>query len=149
MPSIKLKTEPEAATLTTKDKAEGDILENRTEDENLEVNDAFIVCDDLISYEVQQLDPLKFKERAIGDGGLSSSMFLDPSFQKSIQTIVGEAQSSTVKKSKRKKTNGFEYGIKRTSGEKNDQVYSVDLQGVKDGSKTSVVDDTLTVTMYA
>lgn len=37
MPSIKLKTEPEAATLTTKDKAEGDILKDRTEDETLEV----------------------------------------------------------------------------------------------------------------
>lgn len=79
-------------------------------------------------------------------------MFLDPSFQKSIQTIVGEAQPNTVKKSKRKKSNGFEYGIKRTSSEKNGQVYSVDLTGVKRGSKTSVVDDvvddnTTTVTM--
>lgn len=37
MPSIKLKTEPEAATLTTKDKAEGDILKDTTEDETLKV----------------------------------------------------------------------------------------------------------------
>ena len=75
-------------------------------------------------------------------------MLLDPSFQKSIQTIVGEAQPNSVKKSKRKKTNGFEYGIKRWSNEKNGQVYSVDFTGLKRGSKTGVVDDNTTaVTM--
>lgn len=81
--------------------------------------------------------------------GLCSSMFLDPSFQKSIQTIVGEAQPTTVKESKRKKTNGFEYDIKRTCSEKNGQVYSVDLAGVKRGSKNGgvVYDNTTTVTM--
>ena len=79
--------------------------------------------------------------------GLCSSMFLDPSFQKSIQTIVGEAQPATVKESKRKKTNGFEYGIKRTSSEKKGQVYSVDLTGVRRGSKAGIVDNTTTVRM--
>ncbi|KAI4281395.1 MAG: hypothetical protein L6R38_003729 [Xanthoria sp. 2 TBL-2021] len=147
MPSIKLKTEPEAATLTTKDKAEGDILKDTTEDETLKVVSQRLEILDLTSYEVQQLDPLNIEERAIGDGGLSSSMFLDPSFQKSIQTIVGETQSNIVKKSKRKRTNGFEYGIKRASGEKNDQVYSVDLRDVKDDNRNNVVNNTVTVTM--
>ncbi|CAL8583073.1 hypothetical protein XPA_008710 [Xanthoria parietina] len=143
--TIKIVAEPEAAVLG--------IPHCEAEDDTLKVNDTFIVCDvgggivDLISYEVQQLDPLTMKERTIGDAGLCSSMFLDPSFQKSIQTIVGEAQPATVKESKRKKTNGLEYGIKRTSSEKKGQVYSVDLTGVRRGSKAGIVDNTTTVRM--
>lgn len=41
----------------------------------------------------------------------------------------------------------FEFGIKRTFSEKNDQTYSVDLRGVKDDYKNNVIDDTITVTM--
>lgn len=41
----------------------------------------------------------------------------------------------------------FEYGIKRTFSEKNDQVYSVDLRGVKDDPKNNIIDDTITVKM--
>lgn len=77
-------------------------------------------------------------------------MFLDTSFQKYIETIVGEAQYNSIKETNRKKMmKEFEYGIKRTFSEKNDQTYSVDLRGVKDDYKNNVIDDTITVTMYA
>lgn len=123
---------------------------------------------DLISYEVQQLKPLKIKECAIGDGMISprsavsitladfqlpqgdlcGSVFLDTSFQKYIETIVGEAQYKSIKETNRKKMmKEFEFGIKRTFSEKNDQTYSVDLRGVKDDHKNNVIDDTITVTM--
>lgn len=123
---------------------------------------------DLISYEVQQLNPLKIKECAIGDGtigpppttptpladvqplqgDLCGSVFLDTSFQKYIETIVGEAQYKSIKETNRKKMmKEFEFGIKRTFSEKNDQTYSVDLRGVKDDHKNNVIDDTITVTM--
>ncbi|KAL8759425.1 MAG: hypothetical protein Q9199_000795 [Rusavskia elegans] len=183
MPSpIKLVTEPEAAALAT--------LKDKAADNTLKVKDAFIVCDagggtvvrehrssvnvpcfaqDLISYEVQQLNPLKIKECAIGDGmpeffpfarpqelimrtvgGLCGSVFLDTSFQKYIETIVGEAQYNSIKETNRKKMmKEFEYGIKRTFSEKNDQTYSVDLRGVKDDYKNNVIDDTITVTIDA
>lgn len=126
------------------------------------------VTQDLISYEVQQLNPLKIKECAIGDGntscpnttggganlcplltgGLCGSVFLDVSFQKYIETIVGEAQYYSIKETNRKKMmKEFEYGIKRTFSEKNDQTYSVDLRGVKDDYQNNVVDDTITINM--
>ena len=63
--------------------------------------------------------------------------------------IVGEAQYYSIKETNRKKMmKEFEYGIKRTFSEKNDQTYSVDLRGVKDDYKNNVVDDTITINMY-
>ncbi|KAL8838117.1 MAG: hypothetical protein Q9170_002258 [Blastenia crenularia] len=149
MPSpIKLVTEPEAAALAT--------LRDKADDGALNAKDAFVVCDagggtvDLISYEIQQLNPLKIKECAIGDGGLCGSVFLDTTFQKYIETLVGEAQYNAIKETNRKKMmKEFEYGIKRTFSEKNDQTYSVDLRGVKDDYKNNVIDDTITVTIDA
>ena len=81
-------------------------------------------------------------------GGLCGSVFLDASFQQYIATIVGEAEYNNIKESNRKKMmREFEYGIKRSFSEKNDQVYSVDLRGVKDDPKNNIIDDTITVKM--
>ncbi|KAL8953266.1 MAG: hypothetical protein Q9222_000871 [Ikaeria aurantiellina] len=144
MPSpIKLVTEPEAAALATlKDKADDGALKVGVLGSRAEM--------DLISYEIIQLEPLKIKECAIGDGGLCGSVFLDTTFQKYIETLVGEAQYNSIKETNRKKMmKEFEYGIKRSFSEKNDQIYSVDLRGVKDDYKSNIIDDTITVTMDA
>ncbi|KAL8850401.1 MAG: hypothetical protein Q9221_004633 [Calogaya cf. arnoldii] len=149
MPSIRLKPDPDHTTLATLNGvAEGSFPQVKAEEEEtLKLDDAFIVCDNLISYEVQQLDPLRFKERSIGDGSLCTSMLLDPSFKECIEAIIGEADRNSLKTHGRKKTKEFEYGIKRTRNERDDHIYSVDLQGFKDDCKTSVVDYTISVTM--
>ena len=41
----------------------------------------------------------------------------------------------------------FEYRIRRTFTGKHDQLYSVDLRGVKDDPDNNVVDDTITIEM--
>ncbi|KAL8670225.1 MAG: hypothetical protein Q9168_005227 [Polycauliona sp. 1 TL-2023] len=167
MPSIKLKAEPELATLPTlKHKARYGTLKPKADDGE---NDDTL--NNMISYEVQQVSPLKIKEVAIGDGTLhpiehlkrlqeltigvvghlSSSTFLDANFRQNIEAIVGEAQCDNGKKSNRKKKmKGFGYGIQQTSNEKDDQVYSVDLRSIMDSSeKCEVKGNTMTVTMYA
>lgn len=126
---------------------------------------------DLISYEIERLSPLKIKECAIGSGwssyrlsspslltvrwdpptgGLCGSVFLDIAFQKYIETIIGEMQYNGIKQTNHKKMmREFEYGIKRCFSEHNDQTYSVDLKGVKNDPENGIVDDTITVKMYS
>ncbi|KAL8668801.1 MAG: hypothetical protein Q9168_006582 [Polycauliona sp. 1 TL-2023] len=108
MPSpIRLVTEPEAAALAT--------LKDKADDDTLKASDLSI-----------PRVPDSFAYLLIG--GLCGSVFLDSSFQKYIETIVGEAQYNSIKETNRKKMmKEFEYGIKRTFSEKNDQTYSVDL----------------------
>ena len=83
-------------------------------------------------------------------GDLCGSVFLDANFQKYIETIVGEDQYYSIKETNRKKMmRDFEYGVKRTFSEKNDQTYSVDLKGVRDDYRMDIVDDTITLSRYS
>ena len=59
---------------------------------------------------------------------------------------MGEDQYYSIKETNRKKMmQYFEYGVKRTFSEKNDQTYSVDLRGVRDDYSVNIVDDTITL----
>ena len=76
-------------------------------------------------------------------------MFLDLTFQKYIEVLIGADEYNNIKESSRKKMmREFEYGIKRTFTGKNDQPYSVDLRGVKDDLAHGIVDDTIPVKMW-
>lgn len=145
---IKLVTEPEAAALAT--------LKDKAEENQLMAGDAFVVCDagggtvDLISYEIEKLNPLKIKECAIGSGDLCGSVFLDVAFAKYIETVIGEKQYNSIKESYRNKMmKEFEFGIKRAFNGHDDQTYSVDLKGVKDDPKNGIVDETITIKLSA
>ena len=75
-------------------------------------------------------------------------MFLDLAFQKYIETVVGEKEYNSIKESNRKKMmREFEYGVKRCFSEQNDQIYSVDLKGVKDDPEHGIIDDSITINM--
>ena len=125
---------------------------------------------DLISYEIEKLNPLKIKECAIGSGqyipawravkansdlvhlkgGLCGSVFLDVAFAKYIETVIGEKQYNSIKESYRNKMmKEFEFGIKRAFNGHDDQTYSVDLKGVKDDPKNGIVDETITIKLCA
>ncbi|KAL8878677.1 MAG: hypothetical protein Q9198_003567, partial [Flavoplaca austrocitrina] len=183
LPTVKLVAEPEAATLPNlKTKPKHGTMEDLVEDDAPKINDAFVVCDigggtvvtspgpysamsdsaddcfeDLISYEVQQVEPLKIKERVIEDGTqilrepettarlttsnagpLRNSLLLDKSFQTNIETIVGGAQRNDMKQGDRvKRVKKFDYGIQKTLSEKNSQTYSVDLQEPEHGNRSN------------
>lgn len=82
-------------------------------------------------------------------GDLCGSVFLDVAFEKYITTIVGDRQYNEIKETSRKKMmKEFEFGIKRSFSEKNNQTYSVDLKGVEDDPKIGIIDNTIPVKMY-
>lgn len=83
-------------------------------------------------------------------GGLCGSVFLDLAFEKYIEKVVGQKQYKKIKDSNRKKMmREFEYGIKRCFSELNDEKFSVDLKGVKENPRSGIIDDTITIKMYA
>jgi len=82
-------------------------------------------------------------------GDLYSSVFLDVTFEKYITTIVGDPQYNEIKETSRKKMiKEFEFGIKRSFSEKNNQIYSINLRGVEDNPKISIINNTIPVKMY-
>ncbi|KAL9034248.1 MAG: hypothetical protein Q9180_005511 [Flavoplaca navasiana] len=106
--------------------------------------------EDLISYEVEQVEPLKIKERVIGDGPLRDSMLLDKSFQTNIETIYEEAQRNGMKQGDcGKRVKKFDYGIQSTLSEKNSQTYSVDLQGGEGDKRSNCGNHTASATIDA
>ncbi|KAL8835826.1 MAG: hypothetical protein Q9176_006707 [Flavoplaca citrina] len=175
-PIVKLLAEPEAGILPNlENKPNYGTMKDQVEDDHaLMINDAFVVCDmgggtvvsrqpgpniamidsaddcfeDLISYEVQQVEPLKIKERVIGDGPLQNSMLSDKSFQTNIETVVGEAQRNGMEQGDRvKRVKKFDYGIQGTLIEKNSQTYSVDLQGPEHDNRSNGGNHTASATM--
>ncbi|KAH7008907.1 hypothetical protein EDB80DRAFT_574486 [Ilyonectria destructans] len=145
--NIKLVTEPEAAALAT--------LHDKAEENALAPGDTFIVCDagggtvDLISYKVNQTNPLEIEECAIGDGGLCGSIFLDTSFEKHIRTLVGETQYANIKPiHKLRMMKMFELGVKRSFTSESNKDYSVDLRGVEDNFDEGIEDDCITLKSY-
>ncbi|KAK7398435.1 hypothetical protein QQX98_012186 [Neonectria punicea] len=142
--SIKLVTEPEAAALAT--------LRDKAEENALSRGDTFVVCDagggtvDLISYKVNQTNPLEIEECAIGDGGLCGSIFLDTSFEQHICTLVGEKEYAEIKPiHKQRMMKMFELGVKRSFTLESNKDYSVDLRGVVDNYDEGIEDDCITL----
>ncbi|KAL8893234.1 MAG: hypothetical protein Q9192_005466 [Flavoplaca navasiana] len=139
-PTVKLVAEPATLPNLENEQKHG-IMKDQVEDDALKVG----------GYEVQQLEPLKIKERVIPDGNpgpLRNSILLDKSFQTNIETIVGEAQHNGIKKKIRgKRMKKFDYGIQRILSEKNSQTYSVDLQGREGDNGSNDGNHTASATM--
>lgn len=124
-----------------------------------------LIChQDLISYKVNQTNPLEIEECAIGDGmdsflhprstsfadsgigGLCGSIFLDTAIEKHIRTLVGETQYARIKPiNKVRMMKMFEHGVKRcfTSDSKKD--YVVDLRDVEDNADEGIEDEIITL----
>ncbi|KAF9766862.1 hypothetical protein IL306_000668 [Fusarium sp. DS 682] len=79
-------SEPEAAALTC--------LKENADRFNVKVGDHFVICDagggtvDLITYKVENLDPLVVSESVKGDGGLCGAIFLDERFLKLLKEMI-------------------------------------------------------------
>ena len=96
---------------------------------------------DLISYKITGLDPLRMEECAVGDGGLCGSVFLDAAFEKHIKIKVGERTYMKIKEVKRKRMlRDFEQGVKKgyDGGKKE---YTVELVGVEEDLSKDIHDD--------
>ncbi|KAI0023286.1 hypothetical protein F4780DRAFT_777062 [Xylariomycetidae sp. FL0641] len=105
-------SEPEAAALATLPELDGR--------EDLEVGDSFVVVDagggtvDIISYIVNQAEPLQVSECVEGDGALCGATFLDQDFGDFLKKRVGSEAWEKLDPSDIKKmmNNEWEHGIK-------------------------------------
>lgn len=85
--NLRLISEPEAAAVHAL---------TSMQNSNLSVGDVFVVCDagggtvDLISYEVQQIYPLRFREVVTGSGFLCGAAFLNLRFQELVKSRLGK-----------------------------------------------------------
>ncbi|PYI16694.1 hypothetical protein BO99DRAFT_465129 [Aspergillus violaceofuscus CBS 115571] len=83
---VSLVSEPEAAALYSL---------RAIQSNSIAKNDVFVVCDagggtvDLISYQIQGLEPLVMREVVKGAGRICGSMLLDESFQKMLEERMG------------------------------------------------------------
>lgn len=122
---------------------------------------------DLISYQIEQLEPLKIKECAVGSGKsplvlmaysvgtkmlirrsgeLCGAIFLDFGFEKYIITKIGERQWNKIKKpNKIRMMREFETGAKRCFDTTSSFGYEAYLKGVEDDPDIGIMDDQIPV----
>jgi len=142
--NIQLVPEPEAAALA--------VLKAKVEDNTVKIGDAFVICDagggtvDLISYIVENTQPLRMKECVMGDGGLCGSIFLDEEFERYIRTRVGREQYDRL--SVRAKENmriDFDRGLKRSFERGTRDNLRVELHGIADDEENDIDDETISI----
>jgi hypothetical protein len=124
--SLQLVSEPEAAALATLGEYRGR--------KDVEAGDVFIVCDvgggtaDIISYKIQQTDPLYLREAVEGKGKLCGAIFVDERFQAMIQDRLSSKWDKLTPTSiKRLMNNDWEYGIKRSFDGDATKIWTVQL----------------------
>ncbi|KAI0808583.1 hypothetical protein GGR55DRAFT_198555 [Xylaria sp. FL0064] len=119
-------SEPEAAAIATVPE-----LENRGD---LRVGDSFVVLDagggtvDIISYKVNNVEPLSVSECVEGEGALCGGTFLDKEFESLLKSAVGEVSWNKMNGSdiRRMMNNEWEHGIKESFDGEPDY-YTVEL----------------------
>jgi hypothetical protein len=123
---LDLVSEPEAAALATLNEYRG-----RTD---VEAGDVFVVCDvgggttDIISYKIQQSNPLQLRESVEGKGKLCGAIFVDERFQEMIQDRLASRWEKLTDRSKRRlMNNDWEFGIKRSFDADPSKVWTVQL----------------------
>ncbi|PNS16892.1 Heat shock protein 12B [Sphaceloma murrayae] len=143
--SIHLISEPEAAAVETL---------STMKDEDLHEGDVFVICDagggtvDLITYEVEDLDPIRLREVVPGTGGLCGASFLNSRFESLVRERLGTEKFDEIcKKSPKTWANAltyFESYVKRNfnpTDEDDDYDhcgFSVPLNGVSDDEEAGV-----------
>ncbi|GKU05179.1 unnamed protein product [Fusarium langsethiae] len=108
--------EPEAAALAT--------LKDFANRSTIKPRDTMVICDagggtvDLISYEIESVDPFVVKECVKGDGGLCGAVFLDQNFLNLIKEKTGPRPWRFVSKLEEKKflNDEWEHTIKDQFG---------------------------------
>ncbi|KAH8164516.1 hypothetical protein CIB48_g3748 [Xylaria polymorpha] len=119
-------SEPEAAAIATMPE-----LEDRAD---LQAGDSFVVVDagggtvDVISYKINELQPLRVSECVEGQGALCGGTFLDKEFQAILKHAVGDVAWSKMNGSdiRRMMNNEWEHGIKESFNGEPDS-YTVEL----------------------
>ncbi|RGP65283.1 hypothetical protein FLONG3_9259 [Fusarium longipes] len=109
-------SEPEAAALAT--------LKDFSKRSTINPRDTMVICDagggtvDLISYEIDRVDPFHVKECVKGDGGLCGAVFLDENFLKLIKNKLHPGAWKYVSKAQEKKflNDEWEHTIKEQFG---------------------------------
>jgi hypothetical protein len=111
--TLHLVSEPEAAALATLSEYRG-----RTD---IVPGDVFVVCDvgggttDIISYRIEQTEPLLLRESVEGKGKLCGAIFVDEKFESLIQNALRSRWDRlTASSIKRLMNNDWEFGIKRS-----------------------------------
>ncbi|KAH8725385.1 hypothetical protein GQ44DRAFT_826515 [Phaeosphaeriaceae sp. PMI808] len=102
-------------------------------------NDIYLICDagggtvDVISYEVQSLDPLTLVECVEGKGGLCGAIFIDNEFERLLRSSVGTRKWDrlTMDEYSRVMETQWERGIKRQfDSTKRYMNWTVDVPGI-------------------
>ncbi|KAL4730385.1 hypothetical protein ACLX1H_002419 [Fusarium chlamydosporum] len=109
-------SEPEAAALAT--------LKDLSKRSTIMPSDTMVICDagggtvDLISYEIDSVNPFVVKECVKGDGGLCGAVFLDENFLKLIKSKLHPGAWKYVSKAHEKKflNDEWEHTIKEQFG---------------------------------
>ncbi|KAK7749083.1 hypothetical protein SLS62_008478 [Diatrype stigma] len=128
-------SEPEAATLTV-----------LPDIKDLKAGDSFVLCDcgggtvDLISYTVDQMQPLTIHETVEGE-----ATFLDEDFFRYLKQMVGPKRLSTINATHAKKTMSreWEHLIKRDFDGDLHKVYSINIVSIDEEDDISLDADTL------
>ncbi|XEU97891.1 hypothetical protein FSHL1_003178 [Fusarium sambucinum] len=146
--------EPEAAALAT--------LKDFSKRSTIKPRDTMVICDagggtvDLISYEIESVDPFIVKECVKGDGGLCGAAFLDENFMNLIKNKSGLVAWKNVSKvdEKRFLNDEWEHTIKEQFGRNMGRTWLVclpescsiqDQRGKRRKTLTITSDDLLTV----
>ncbi|ETS84513.1 hypothetical protein PFICI_02538 [Pestalotiopsis fici W106-1] len=120
---LDLITEPEAAALYTLDWMKGKGLKERN---------AVVICDagggtvDLVTYEVDQLEPLRLTPLTASTGAVAGSVAIDARFQEEVAKTVGSTQFMALKTTKayRAAMREFDVNVKQAfRGLDDDDVY--------------------------
>ncbi|KAI1181658.1 actin-like ATPase domain-containing protein [Nemania serpens] len=119
-------SEPEAAAVATIPE-----LENRGD---LQVGDSFVVVDagggtvDIISYELNELEPLSVSECVEGEGALCGDTFLNKEFEALLKSYIGKVawDKMNCAEIRRLMNNEWEHGIKEAFNGEPDY-YTVEL----------------------
>ncbi|KAH6629361.1 hypothetical protein C7974DRAFT_394309 [Boeremia exigua] len=132
---ISLVSEPEAAA-----HAVLQAPEVRQRPDVTKVNDFFVVCDagggtvDVISYQIQSLNPLRLKECVEGEGDLCGAVFIDDDFEQFLRLHIGRTIWQTLASDVIDRLMEFhwEHHIKRSFDTKNRlKKWPVDIAGVR------------------
>ncbi|PSK40200.1 Heat shock protein 12B [Elsinoe australis] len=147
--SLKLISEPEAAAIFTLSTLKG---------VKLQVGDVFIVCDagggtvDLITYEIQHTDPLRFREVVPGQGGLCGGVFIDLAFENYLKQRFGKREFAKMCREKPMMLptalSYFEDKVKRkfNPDETGKVTFKVPVPGMPDDSSFGVKDGFILLT---
>ncbi|KAF5607820.1 hsp70 family chaperone [Fusarium pseudoanthophilum] len=135
-------TEPEAAALST-------ILDRY---DSVKQGNVYVVCDagggtvDLITYEIESIDPIRMREAVLGQGELCGGVFIDEAFERRCRERLGLTWKALSRGGKNEiMKESWEYSIKPQFKTGNpDKVYTVTLPNEMSDIKetfTKVFDD--------